>query len=72
MPTTGYKIGKLLEGTSKNIYYIELLEDAVKKAKEVTQKGMICLMSPAASSYEYFKKLEEKGKKYKELIKKEY
>jgi len=71
MPTTGYKIGKILENSNKNIYYIELLEDAVIKAKEVTAKGKICLMSPAASSYEYFKNFEEKGKKYKELVKKE-
>ncbi len=71
MPTTGYKIGKEIEKVNKdkNIYYIELLEDAVKKAKEVTKKGSICLMSPAASSYEYFKNFEEKGKKYKELVK---
>lgn len=72
MPTTGYKIGEILEGlnTNKNIYYIELLEDAVKKAYEVTEKGKICLMSPAASSYEYFKNFEEKGRVYKELVKK--
>ena len=73
MPTTGYKIGKELEKlhTNKNLYYIELLEDAVIKAKEVTEKGKICLMSPAASSYEYFKNFEEKGNKFKELVKKE-
>lgn len=73
MPTTGYKIGKEIEklNTNKNIYYIELLEDAVKKAYEITEKGKICLMSPAASSYEYFKNFEEKGRIYKELVKKE-
>lgn len=71
MPTTGYNIGKELESlnTDKNIFYIELLEDAVNKAKEVTKKGKICLMSPAASSYEYFKNFEEKGNKFKELVK---
>ena len=71
MPTTGYKIGKEIEDKDidKNIYYIELLEDAVKKAKEVTEKGKICLMSPAASSYEYFKNFEEKGRMFKELVK---
>ena len=73
MPTTGYKIGKQLEklNTNKNIFYIELLEDAVKKAKEVTKKGKICLMSPAASSYEYFKNFEEKGRRFKDLVKNE-
>lgn len=71
MPTTGYKVGKEIEklGTNKNIYYIETLEEAVKKAKEVTEKGKICLMSPAASSYEYFKNFEEKGNRFKELVK---
>lgn len=68
MPTTGYKIGECLKDTNKKIYNIELLEDAVKLAKEVTAKGKICLMSPAASSYEYFKNFEEKGRKFKELV----
>ena len=71
MPSTGYKIGKEIEKINKykNIYYIEKLEDAVKKSKEITKKGKICLMSPAASSYEYFKNFEEKGKKFKEYVK---
>ena len=70
MPTTGYKIGKELEklNANKKIYFIEHLEEAVSKAKEVTKKGKICLMSPAASSYEYFKNFEEKGNKYKKLV----
>lgn len=68
MPTTGYKIGECLKDTDKKIYNIELLEDAVKLAKKVTAKGKICLMSPAASSYEYFKNFEEKGRMYKKLV----
>lgn len=35
MPDTGYKIGKEIK--SKNVYMVETLEDAVKKAKEVTK-----------------------------------
>ncbi len=70
MPTTGYDIGKILESenVNKNIYYIETLDDAVRLAKKITEKGKICLMSPAASSYEYFKNFEEKGNKFKELV----
>ena len=70
MPTTGYKIGEEIKKlvNNKNIYFIETLKEAVEKAKIVTQKGKICLMSPAASSYEYFKNFEEKGNKYKEYI----
>ena len=64
MPDTGYKIGKEIK--SKNVYMVETLEDAVKKAKEVTKN--ICVMSPAASSYNAFKNFDEKGRIYKELI----
>ena len=42
---------------------------AVKKAKEVTKKNTICLLSPAAASYGFFKNFEERGNKYKELLK---
>lgn len=71
MPTTGHKIAKeLIEAkVNKEIYIVDTLEEAVKKAKEVTKKGMICLMSPAAASYEYFKNFEEKGNAYKKLVK---
>lgn len=69
MPTTGDKIGHELERvTDKNIVYASTLEEAVNIAKKVTKKGSICLLSPAASSYEYFKNFEEKGNRYKELV----
>ena len=71
MPTTGHKIANELikQNSNKNIYLVNTLEEAVKKAKAVTKKDMICLMSPAAASYEYFKNFEEKGKEYKRLVK---
>lgn len=70
MPSTGYKIGKEIALKSdKNIIYAETLELAVKKAKEVTKKGTICLLSPAAPSYEYYKNFMEKGEKFKDLVK---
>ena len=65
MPQTGYKIGKEIK--NKNVYFIENLKDAVAKAKEVTKK--ICVMSPAASSYNAFKNFEEKGRAYKTYVK---
>ena len=65
MPESGYKIADAL--VNKNTYKVETLEEAVKIAKEVTKN--ICVLSPAASSYNQFKNFEEKGKLYKELIK---
>lgn len=66
MPDTGYTIGSQI--TNKNVYKAENLEQAVSIAKQVTKKGMICLLSPAASSYNQFKNFEEKGRCFKELV----
>lgn len=68
--TTGHKIIDMMlkNGTNKKLIKAENLEEAVKSAYENT-KG-ICILSPAASSYNEYKNFEEKGRHYKELIKK--
>ena len=50
--------------------YVGDLENAVKRAKDVTKKGGVCLLSPAAASYGFFKSFEHRGDTFKELIKK--
>lgn len=65
MPETGTKIGKEIK--NKNVYFVDTLEEAVQITKEIG-KG-VCLMSPAAPSYNAFKNFEEKGRKYKEIVK---
>ena len=67
MPDTGYKIADKI--VNKNVFKVETLEEAVKIAKEVSKK--ICLLSPAAPSYNAFKNFEEKGNIFKELVKKD-
>lgn len=69
--TTGHKIIDMMiaNGTKKNLIKAENLEEAVKSAYENTKDG-ICILSPAASSYNEYKNFEEKGRHYKELIKK--
>lgn len=71
MKDTGYKISKMIEniGTNNKVICVNNLEEAVEIAKNNTEKGKICLLSPAAPSYNEFKNFEEKGKKYKELVK---
>lgn len=68
--TTGHKIIDMMlaNGTNKKLIKAENLEEAVKLSFENT-KG-ICILSPAASSYNEYKNFEEKGRHYKELIKK--
>lgn len=70
--STGHKIIDMMNesGTSKILIKAENLEEAVKSAFEKTVKGGICILSPAASSYNEYKNFEEKGRHYKELIKK--
>lgn len=67
MPKTGYDIAKKLK--KEKVYLAENMEDVVGIAKDVTQKETICLLSPAAASYGFFKNFEEKGNIYKELVK---
>lgn len=70
MPTTGFNIGKELEkNCNKNIIYVNTLEEAYNRSLECTNKGMSCLLSPAAASYEFFKNFEEKGKAFEEIVK---
>lgn len=71
MKDTGHNICLKVEkyGTANNIFYVDSLKEAVELAKRYTKKGKICLLSPAAPSYNAFKNFEEKGTKYKELVK---
>ena len=68
LPKTGEFIFEELKNSSKNVFFYEKLEDAVRKAKEVTKPGTICLLSPAASSYGFFKNFEERGRLYKSYV----
>lgn len=70
MPETGYKVGKKLKKKYVNVYYAETMEDAVTIAKSVTIKDKICLLSPAAASYNQFKGYIEKGNAYQNLVSK--
>lgn len=57
-------------GTKKILIKAENLDEAVKTAYEKTENGGICILSPAASSYNEYKNFEEKGRHYKDLIRK--
>ncbi len=70
--TTGHKIIDMMleNGTKKVLIKAENLEEAVKAAYESTKKDGVCILSPAASSYNEYSNFEEKGRHYKALIKK--
>ena len=55
--------------SGEKVYIVETMEEAVEISKKVTKKEKICLLSPAAASYGFFKNFEEKGDLFKELVK---
>ena len=68
-PDTGkYIYEKLKDLNDKNVLYIETLEEAVKKAYELTGENESILLSPAAPSYNVYKNYEEKSNEYIRFI----
>ena len=70
LPETGHDIldDVKLNNTAVNAIYAENMEDAVINAINETKENGICLFSPAAASYNYYKNFEEKGRHFKELV----
>ena len=70
LPKTGeYIYDGLKEIKKKNVEKVDTLKEAVRIAKKITKKNSICLLSPAASSYGYFKNFKERGNLFKEYVK---
>ena len=60
------------EETNKkiDIYKVNSLEEAIEKASEYAKTNQVVLFSPASASFDMFKNFEERGNKFKELVKK--
>lgn len=78
-PGTGEEIWKMIEkAQQKNkslkkkleAIFVSSMKEAVKKAYQVTKKGEICLLSPAAPSFNLFKDYRERGNLFKKFVKK--
>ena len=73
MPDTGYRIRNLIANSDrsaegKHIYQVDDVGEAVQTAKQVTAAGKVCLFSPAAASYGFFKNFEERGEVFKKHV----
>jgi len=66
---TKYKIEMAARNLGySNIYIVNDLEEAVKKADEIAREGDSVLLSPACASWDMFKSFEERGDLFKKLI----
>ena len=52
----------------KTFMFCEKFEDLVDAAFRLTAPGRVCLLSPAAPSYDAFKNFEERGNIFKKLV----
>jgi len=76
-PTTGEKIWRAIVKfgrgqTSAKLprhFFTDNMPDAVKIAYENTQKGKICLLSTASTSFSIFRDYKEKGNLFKKFVK---
>ena len=66
----GKRIGDEIRRNSglKKLYYITRFDDFKPIAFAETLPGHVCLLSPAAASYDEFRNFEERGKRYRELV----
>ncbi len=67
-PDTGEKIWNTTDKTKKK-FDVSSMEEAVRLAYQHTHKGNICLLSPAAASFNLFKDYADRGGQFKELVK---
>lgn len=69
MYDTGRRIMAEFEGKNHKFtaHFASDLLEAVNLAKAVTPKGSVCLLSPAAASYGFFKNFEDRGNQFKQF-----
>ena len=68
-PETGTKILHSVKKKPKNVFQVESMKEASRLCYKHTPKGKICLLSPAASSFNLFKDYEDRGNQFKKFVK---
>jgi len=56
----------------QTLFLLSRFDEFPEVALNVTKPGAICLLSPAAASYDEFLNFEMRGRRFKELVKQTY
>ncbi|HEA84535.1 MAG TPA: UDP-N-acetylmuramoyl-L-alanine--D-glutamate ligase [Candidatus Wildermuthbacteria bacterium] len=63
-PETGEKILEATNNSELNHVFVNTMQKALDAAFSATEKGRICLLSPASSSFNLFKDYEDRGNQF--------
>ncbi len=62
------KLHEFFDGKIENIIDTNSMEDAVKQAYKIAEKGDTVLLSPCCASFDLFKNYEDRGKQFKDCV----
>lgn len=65
---TKYRIEEFARKNNIDVFVVDNIKEATKKAYEISKKGDTILLSPACASWDQFNSFEERGDTYKETI----
>jgi UDP-N-acetylmuramoylalanine--D-glutamate ligase len=70
MPDTGERLAALLQkhGAPQRLFFARKMEKAVAAAISYTGRGELCLLSPAAPSYNLYRDFEEKAAHFRQCL----
>jgi UDP-N-acetylmuramoylalanine--D-glutamate ligase len=57
-----------IKSPGQTLFLLSRFDEFIDIVFNVTRKGLICLLSPAAASYDEFQNFEMRGKRFKELV----
>lgn len=72
-PTTGERIWQAIEAIrpptyTPEVFFVDSMQEAVRIAKQHTQSGNVCLLSPASPSFGIFKDYHDRGVQFKQAV----
>ena len=65
---TKYRIEKFAKENNIDVFVVDDVKEATKKAYDTSKKGDTILLSPACASWDQFNSFEERGDAFKEAI----